>query len=169
MSDVPPRAGRTDGTAGRTMELDDVDWKILKILQADGRVALSEIARRLEMGSATIHERVNTLEDQGFIREYRGVLDPELLGIDQVAFVQVRTEPGHFSEVAERLSEIPQIQEIHEITGEADLQLKLRVRNQDELTVLLRELGSQESVVSTQTHVALRSVKEEHAFHLGDK
>lgn len=151
------------------MELDEVDWKILKILQADGRIALSEIARRLGMGSATIHERVDTLEEEGYLREYRGVLDPQLLGIDRVAFVQVKTDPGHFSEVAERLSEEPEIQEIHEITGDADLLLKIRVREQSALTDVLRRIGSQEAVKSTSTNVALRSVKETHTLNLTDE
>ncbi|MFC4438977.1 MULTISPECIES: Lrp/AsnC family transcriptional regulator [Natrialbaceae] len=150
------------------MELDEVDRKILKILQADGRTALSEIARRLDMGSATIHERANRLESEGYIREYRAVLDPELLGINHVAFVRVSTEPGRFSEVAERLVEESEIQEIHEITGDADLQLKVRVSERDELTDLLRQIGSYEGVIETSTDVALRNVKEEHALDLND-
>lgn len=150
----------------RAMELDDVDWKILTILQADGRTALSEIARRLDMGSATIHERVNSLEEEGYIREYNAVLDPELLGVDRVAFVRIETEPGHFSEVAERLSEESAIQEIHEITGDADLLLKLRVPEQEALTELLRDVGNQDGVVSTSTSVALRSVKEDCTLNL---
>ena len=160
------RAGRAER---RAMELDEVDWKILKILQADGRTALSEIARRLDMGSATIHERVNALEEAGYIRGYRAVLDAELLGIDRVAFVQVRTEPGHFSEVAERLSEESAIEEIHEVTGEYDLLLKARVREQSALTDLLRRVGSQEDVQATETNVALRSVKESGTLDLGER
>lgn len=141
--------------------IDDVDRKILKILQADGRIALSEIARRLDMGTATIHERVNSLEETGYIREYRAVLDPHLLGADQVAFVTVDTEPGRFSEVAERLAEEPTIQEIHEVTGESDLLVKVRVSEQAELTDLLADIGRYDGVEGTATKVALRSVKEE--------
>lgn len=148
------------------MNLDDVDWKILKILQADGRTALSEIARRLEMGSATIHERVNALEEEGFIREYRAVLEPGLLGIDYVAFVRAETEAGQFSAVAERLTEEPDVQEIHEITGDADLLLKVRVGDQSELTELLSRIGGYDGVNATATDVALRSVKEEHKLNL---
>lgn len=149
-------------------DLDEIDLKILKILQADGRTALSEIARRLDMGSATIHERANALEAEGFITEYRAVLDPELLGVNNVAFVRVTTEAGRFSAVAERLAERTDIQEIHEITGDADLLLKVRVETQAALTDLLTEIGSHEGVVSTRTDVALRSVKEEHKLELSD-
>lgn len=150
------------------MDLDEVDWKILKILQADGRTALSEIARRLDMGSATIHERVNILEEDGFIREYRAVLEPGLLGIDHVAFIRVQTEAGQFSAVAERLAEEPDVQEIHEITGDTDLLMKVRVGEQSELTELLTRIGGYDSVTATATDVALRSVKEEHKLNLND-
>lgn len=148
------------------MELDEVDEKILKILQADGRTALSEIARRLEMGNATIHERVDTLEEEGYIKAYRAVLDPELLGLDEVAFVGVRTEAGRFSEVAERLAEESAIQEIHEITGDTDLLLKVRVGKRDALTDVLSDIGSHEGVMETSTDVVLRSVKEECSLDL---
>ncbi|MFB6266221.1 MAG: Lrp/AsnC family transcriptional regulator [Halodesulfurarchaeum sp.] len=148
------------------MELDEVDWKILKILQADGRTALSEIARRLDMGNATIHERVDSLEAEGYIRAYRAVLEPELLGLDQVAFVAVRTEAGQFSEVAERLAEEPDIQEIHEVTGDTDLLAKVRVRDRGDLTDLLRDIGSYEGVVETATDVVLRTVKEDGTLNL---
>ncbi|MFC4550271.1 MULTISPECIES: Lrp/AsnC family transcriptional regulator [Halorussus] len=148
------------------MTLDDIDVKILKILQADGRTALSEIARRLDMGSATIHERVNSLEAEGYIRDYRAVLDPELLGLDDVAFIRIHTEAGHFSEVAERLAEESAIQEIHELTGEADLLLKVRVGDRSDLTDLLSRIGTYEGVISTATDVALRSVKEEQRLNL---
>lgn len=147
-------------------DLDDVDRKILKILQADGRTALSEIARRLDMGTATIHERVDGLEEEGYIKEYRAVLDPDLLGATEVAFISVRTEPGRFSEVAERLAEDAQLQEIHEVTGEADLLVKIRVRDRAELTDALTALGSYEGVEATETKVALRSVKEERKLRI---
>lgn len=122
---------------------------------------MSEIARRLDMGTATIHERANALEENGFIKEYRAVLDPELLGINEVAFIQVHTEAGRFSSVAERLVELGAIQEIHEITGEADLLLKARVAGRRELTELLTTIGEYDGVAGTDTNVALRSVKEE--------
>ena len=150
------------------MNLDDVDVKILKILQADGRTALSEIARRLDMGTATIHERVNSLEEDGYIRDYRAVLDAELLGLDHVAFIRVNTEAGHFSEVAERLAEETAIQEIHELTGDADLLLKVRVSDRSGLTDLLSRIGKYDAVRSTATDVALRNVKEEQRLDISN-
>ena len=147
-------------------EIDEIDRKILKILQADGRTALSEIARRLDMGTATIHERTNTLEEEGYIREYRAVLDPELMGINEVAFIHVFTAAGRFSEVAERLTEEPDVQEIHEITGDPDLLLKVRVREKSDLTDLLTTVGKYEDVESTATNVALRSVEEDNKLNL---
>lgn len=148
--------------------MDDVDRKILKILQADGRTALSEIARRLEMGNATIHERVDSLEADGYIKEYRAVLDPQLLGVDEVAFVHVRTVPGQASSVAERLAEESDVQEVHEVTGDYDLLLKARLRDESELTDLLGAIGRYDGVRDTSTDVALRSVKEDHSLNLND-
>lgn len=164
----PNKTNRTERSQPRRMDLDEVDRRILSILQADGRAALSEIARRLDMGTATIHERTNSLEEEGYIREYRAVLDPDLLEMTEVGFVRVRTLAGRASEVAERLTERPAIQEIHELTGEADLLLKIRVAGRDELAEFLREIGTYEGVEETATDVALRSVKEDHSLKLGE-
>lgn len=166
---VKNTTNRVTGAEPTDMAIDEIDAKILKILQADGRTALSEIARRLDMGSATIHERVNTLEEEGFIQDYRAVLDAELLGLDSVAFIRIDTEAGRFSEVAERLAEETAVQEIHELTGEADLLLKVRVGDRGDLTDLLSRIGKYEGVVSTKTDMALRSVKEEHRLSIPEK
>lgn len=152
-----------------TRTIDDVDRQILKILQKDGRTALSEIARRLDMGTATIHERADALEQDGFIREYRAILDPELLGINEVAFVKIHTEAGRFSEVAERLAEEPSIHEIHEITGAADLLLKVRVPEKSDLTDLLTVIGEYDGVEASETNVVLRSVKDDSSLNLNDE
>lgn len=157
---------RQNGGDGQRDALDDIDRKILKILQADGRTALSEIARRLDMGAATIHERANTLEEKGYIREYRAVLDPELLGINEVGFIRIHTTAGRFSAVAERLAEEPDIQEIHEVTGEADLLLKVRVRDKAALTGLLTTIGEYDGVEGTTTNIALRTVEEKSKLNL---
>lgn len=146
--------------------IDETDVKILKILQADGRIALSEIARRLDLGTATVHERTDDLVEAGFIREYRAVLDEGMLGFTEVAFINVATEAGRFAGVAERLAEHPSIQEIHEITGDSDLLLKVRVRDRDALTNLITEIGEHEGVEGTATNIALGTVKEEDKLDL---
>lgn len=141
--------------------IDETDVKILKILQAEGRIALSEIARRLDRGTATIHERTNDLEEAGFIREYRADLDEEMLGVSEIAFINVQTEAGRFAGVAERLAENAAIQEIHEVTGDSDLLLKVRVRDRDALTTLISDVGESDGVVGTETNIALGTVKDE--------
>jgi Lrp/AsnC family transcriptional regulator for asnA, asnC and gidA len=146
--------------------IDETDVKILRILQTEGRIALSEIARRLDKGTATIHERTDALEEAGFIKGYRAGLDEEMLGFSEVAFVNVTTEAGRVSSVAERLAENPAIQEIYVMTGESDLLLKLRVRDRDSLTDLLSDIGEYDGVVGTRTNIALSEVKEEDTLHL---
>ena len=140
--------------------IDETDVKILKILQAEGRIALSEIARRLDLGTATIHERTDALEEAGFIREYRADLDESMLGFEEVAFINVKTDAGRFAGVAERLAEHAAIQAIHEVTGDADLLLKVRVSDRDALTAVIADIGESEGVVGTETNIALGTAKE---------
>lgn len=141
--------------------LDEVDWEILDTLQREGRTALTEIARRLDMASATIHDRVSALEEAGYIRRYRAVLDPRKVGVDTTAFVMVRTAPDAAPDVAERVGEWEAVQEVHVITGQADLICKVCVEGRQALSALVREIGSVDDVTATTTHLALERIKED--------
>lgn len=141
--------------------LDDVDWEILSTLQREGRTALTEIARRLDMASATIHDRVGTLEEAGYIRRYRAVLDPRKVGVDTTAFVMVRTTPDAAADVASRVGDHEAVQEVHVITGDPDLLCKVRVDGREALSGLVRRIGAVEDVTATTTHLALERIKED--------
>lgn len=146
--------------------LDEVDWEILSTLQREGRTALTEIARRLDMASATIHDRVSTLEEAGYIRRYRAVLDPRKVGVDTTAFLMVRTTPDAAAEVAARVGDHEAVQEVHVITGEPDILCKVCVDSRETLTALVREIGAVEDVTATTTHLALERVKEDGSIPL---
>ena len=138
------------------MELDETDRKILRILQADARTPFSEIARRIDMSSATVHDRVNRMKDNGVITGYHAEVDPKALGYDISAVVGFRVEQGQESAALDRLSDIEGFQEIHLTTGEWDLIAKLYATDADELRELLFDrLTEMDGVVRSHTMVVL--------------
>ena len=142
--------------------IDDVDRKILAILQRNSRESNAQIARELGLAPSGIHERIRKLEKRGIITGYGVSLNSTKLGYGVTAFLFVKTtdRPGETT-TAHLLAEVPQVEEVHHIAGEDCFLVKLRCTSNEDLGRLLRDkIGSIESVVSTRTSVVLSTTKE---------
>jgi Lrp/AsnC family transcriptional regulator for asnA, asnC and gidA len=138
------------------MELDETDRAILRLLQADARMPFSEIAREIDMSSATVHDRVNKLEEEGVIQGYHAKVDPKAAGYGISAFVGIRVEQGGEWDTLERLRDIDGIQEVHLTTGEWDVVIRVYAENADELRELMfSEVPETEGFDRSQTMVIL--------------
>ncbi|WP_418282469.1 Lrp/AsnC family transcriptional regulator [Halorubrum sp. DTA98] len=119
------------------MDLDDTDRAILRILQEDARTPFSEIARRIDMSSATVHDRVGRMEDAGVIEGYHAKVNAKSVGYGVSALVGLRVEQGREEDALERLREIEGVREIHLTTGEWDVMLKVIAEDTDSLRELM--------------------------------
>jgi Lrp/AsnC family transcriptional regulator, leucine-responsive regulatory protein len=104
---------------------DEIDLKLLSILQADPRMAMSELSRKLNMSSPAVTERVTRLEENGVIKAYRLDIEPAAFGYFLTAFVRIRPMPGQLAKVSELAKQVPQVVECHRITGEDCFILKI--------------------------------------------
>jgi len=117
--------------------LDPVNIRILRALQADPRISMSELGRRVGMSAPAVTERVQRLEDGGVILGYRLDVDPAAVGFPVAAWVRVRPGPGQLTKIAELATTIPEVVECHRITGEDCFLLKVHVPAVDELETVL--------------------------------
>lgn len=142
--------------------IDEVDRKILEIMQVDGRVANAEIARRIGMAPSAILERIRKLEDRGVIAGYTARLNPSAIDKPLLAFVFVKADERVWQTgTGEALAEIPEVQEVHHIAGEDCFLVKIRARDTESLGRLMRErFGAISSIGSTRTTIVLETVKE---------
>jgi Lrp/AsnC family transcriptional regulator for asnA, asnC and gidA len=140
---------------------DSFDWKIIALLNEDGRMTSAEIARKLGNVSArTVTNRINTLTEHGIIN-IRAVVNPESVGYGVLADVFVEVEPGRVREVAQQAAEFPQISYVACATGESDVSISLRVRSIDELFEFVTEkLGKTPGVRRTQTYLLPLKIKD---------
>jgi len=106
---------------------DACNAKLLRLLQADPRMSVSELARRVGMSSPAVKERIQRLEDAGIIKGYRLELDPAALGLPITIYVRVRPAPGKLPKVAELAQSMPQVVECHRITGEDCFIMKIHI------------------------------------------
>ncbi|MCC1494347.1 Lrp/AsnC family transcriptional regulator [Cognatishimia sp. F0-27] len=145
-------------------DLDQFDRSILKILASDGRISITELARRIGLSKSPTQARLRRLEEAGVIRGYRAILDPIQLGVNHVAFVEVKltsTREGDLAAFNEAVTRVPEIEQVHLIAGNFDYLLKVRTSDMSRYRRVLAEVISiLPCVASTSTYVAMEAVKE---------
>jgi len=148
--------------------IDGKDKKILNILQQDARIPNVEIARRLGMAASATHERIKKLEAQGVIQGYAARVDPKAAGLNLLAFIFVKTAGGVGEwSTGERLSKIPEVQEIHSIAGEDCYLIRVRTRDPESLGRLMREkFCAIDTITATNSAIVLSTMKETIALPL---
>jgi Lrp/AsnC family leucine-responsive transcriptional regulator len=141
---------------------DEIDAKILTILQQDARTSNAEIARQLGMAPSAILERIRKLEARGVIEGYSARIQPQALDLGLLAFIFVRTDERlGMGDAPQVLAAMPEVQEVHHIAGEDCYLLKVRVADTDALARLLRErFAAIPAIRSTRTTIVLTTVKE---------
>ncbi|MGC2237091.1 MAG: Lrp/AsnC family transcriptional regulator [Pyrinomonadaceae bacterium] len=148
--------------------INEVDRQILNIIQKDARISNAEIARQVGLAPSAVLERVRKLEERGVIRGYATEIDAVEAGFGLTAFVAVRTHEC-CGETDKFLAEIPEVLEVHDVAGEDSYLLKVRVKNTEGLSRLLRErLKNVPNVASTKTTVVLQTIKETTALPIAD-
>ncbi len=140
---------------------DSFDWKIIALLNEDGRLSSAEISRRLGNVSArTVTNRINALTEHGIIKT-RSIVNPEKVGYGVMADVFLEVEPGRVREVAYKAAEFPQISYVACATGESDVSISLRVRNIEELfDFITEELGTIPGVRRSQSYLLPLKIKD---------
>ena len=142
--------------------INEKDNKILNILQKNSRISNAEIARQMKMAPSAVFERIKGLEKKKIIKRYTIQVNPEIIGKDLLAFVHVRANgPVVDQKTAKELARIPEVQEVHIVAGEDCFLIKVRAKNTEELTKLLRtKIASIPSISSTSTTIVLETLKE---------
>lgn len=152
------------------MKLDDTDIRILDILQREGRITNSALAKEIQISPPPTLERVKKLEKNGLIKKYVALLDPNALGIGTHTFVEVslrRHTKEAVTEFIETTQKIDEIMECHHVTGDADFLLKIAVKDIPAYEdLVLRTLTSLPHVSNLKTMVVLSTFKDETAYNL---
>lgn len=145
-------------------ELDRFDTAILEVLAKDGRISLTELATRIGLSKSPTQARLRRLESSGVILGYRAMLDPIRLGLDHVAFVEVKlrdTREAALRAFNAAIVKIPEIEQAHMIASHFDYLLKVRTPNMARYRIFLGEtISTLPHIASTSTYVAMEAVKE---------
>jgi Lrp/AsnC family leucine-responsive transcriptional regulator len=141
--------------------LDTISLEILKILQEKARIPNVEVSRQVGLAPSAVLERIRKMEKQGIIDGYEVRLNPEQFNRSQVAFIHVETNAKEQKNVGEHLSRIPEIQEVHFVSGSDCYLIKVRCSDTTSLGQLLHEkISAINGVISTKTETVLSTIKE---------
>jgi Lrp/AsnC family transcriptional regulator, leucine-responsive regulatory protein len=143
------------------------DARILDVLQRDGRRPYADLGADVGMSGPSAHERVKKLEARGVITGYAAHVDPRALGYEILAFSWITQAPGTTShDLTEAFAAIPEIEECHHITGEADYLIKVRASDTRDLERVLRRVQATPNVFQTETDVVFSSGFEHRPLHV---
>lgn len=143
--------------------LDQVDLRILDLMQDNARITNAELARELEMAPSAILERVRKLEQKQVILGYTTRVNAAAVQQKLLAFIFIRTKDGfgETGKTTQALSKIPQVQEVHHIAGEDCFLVKVRTEDSAALMDLMRNSFKKiPNIISTRTTIVLETVKE---------
>lgn len=147
----------------RRIKLDKIDRKILKDLQADGRITNVDLAKRAGISAPPCLRRVRALEENGFIKGYHAVIDPQSMGYGITVFASVRLTSQAESDLKafeETCRAWPLVRECHMLSGEVDFLLRIVAKDWESYQKFLTEnLTSASNVTSVKTMPLVRSAK----------
>jgi Lrp/AsnC family leucine-responsive transcriptional regulator len=121
--------------------LDSIDWRILRELQADGRLSYNQLGRRVNLSAPAVAERVRRLEDSGAIAGYHARVDATCAGYPLSAFVQMRCRLDRCLLRTTTAEEYPEVVEVHKLSGEHCAMLRARAASMEHLEELFERLG----------------------------
>jgi Lrp/AsnC family leucine-responsive transcriptional regulator len=148
-------------------DLDDLDRRLLALLERDGRQTFEELGRTVGLSRPAVHERVKRLVATGVVRRFGAVLDWDAIGLAITAFLWIRTSAATCAEVARATAQLgtdeTRVEEVHRVAGDWSLLVKLRTPSLPALLAFGDVIRAQPGVVATTTTVVLETIAEDEA------
>jgi Lrp/AsnC family transcriptional regulator, regulator for asnA, asnC and gidA len=155
------------GPNNRKKQLDHLDDKMIQLLQTDGRIPNTEIAKKLKISEATVRSRLKRLIEEEYI-QIVAVSNPLKLGFDIVGIIKIKADPKKIADITAELKKIKTLWFIVHTTGESDIYSEFVARSIDELNALLYEkINPIEGIIRTDTTLILKYIKREYDWGTG--
>ena len=141
-------------------KLDSVDLQIIHALEEDSRVSLRKLAQRVGLTPNILHNRINSLEQDGVILGYTPIVDSAKMGYALTAIIMIQIEGGHIVEVENEIAKETNVLSVYDITGDYDAVVFAKFRDNAALNSFLKNLLAERFIKRTTTLIALNAVKE---------
>ena len=135
--------------------IDELDARLIRALCETPRAGVMELARQLGVARGTVQARLDKLQQRGIISGFDPDLDIRRMGYEVLAFVSLEIAQGRLADVCDHLREIPEVLEIHSITGPGDLHCRVVARTNDHLQAVIGRILVQQGIDRSTTQIAL--------------
>ncbi|MGE0807495.1 MAG: Lrp/AsnC family transcriptional regulator [Burkholderiaceae bacterium] len=142
--------------------MDEIDRKILALLQEDATLPIAQIAKRVELSPTPCWKRIQKLKEDGIIAKQVVLCDPKKLGLGTTVFVSVRTNRHNdawLQKFAKAVAEIPQIVEVYRMSGDIDYLLRVVVRDIDGYDEVYKRLIKMVELHDVSSSFAMEQIK----------
>jgi len=146
--------------------LDDLDRSLLAELRANPRASLTSIAKKVKAARGTVYSRLDRLERSGVIIGYGPEIDARAAGFGVLAFCTVEIQQGTHKKTTTAVAKLPEVLEIHTITGAGDLLLRVVATSNDHLHLVLQAISGIPTVDRTETQLALATTVSRPTTHV---
>ncbi|MGC8645034.1 MAG: Lrp/AsnC family transcriptional regulator [Thermoplasmata archaeon] len=147
---------------------DSLDIRILNVLREDATVGYNEISKRVKSPPTTVFQRVKRMKDREIIKKIVPLIDHEKLDYKMTAFILIGiTDIKELDRIAKELSKLDEVLDVHHVSGDSDILLKIKVRDSNELKDFeVEKVGAIRGIRAVSTILSLGIFKEEHAVKL---
>lgn len=143
--------------------LDEIDQKIIRVLEKDARTSLRKISELVNVSLGTVSNRVKKMEKKGIIEGYSVILNPDHIGWELNVVIGLRIQKGRLIEIQEKIAKDSRVYGVYDVTGDFDSMILARAKNRKDLDDLSKNVLSIDGVERSITHLVLNTVKEKTA------
>ena len=143
--------------------LDDIDQKIIRVLEKDARTSLRKISELVDVSLGTVSNRVKKMEKNKVIKGYSVILNPDEIGWELNVVIGLRIQKGRLIEIQEKIAKDSRVHGVYDVTGDFDSMVIARAKNRKDLDDLSKNVLSIDGVERSITHLVLNTVKEKTA------
>ena len=152
--------------------MDDIDRKLLALLQQDATVSMAQLADQVGLSPTPVWKRVQKLEQTGVITRRVALVEPELVGIGLIVFVAIEAHehsPGWLSDFAAAIAAMPEVMDAYRMAGEVDYMLRVAVADMAEFDAFYKRLISAVSLKNVTSRFAMERLKQTTAYPLSNR
>ena len=139
--------------------LDEIDRKIIRVLEKDARTSLRKISELVDVSLGTVSNRVKKMENNGVIMGYSVILNPDEIGWELNVVIGLRIQKGRLIEIQEKIAKDSRVHGVYDVTGDFDSMVIARAKNRKDLDDLSKNVLSIDGVERSITHLVLNTVK----------
>jgi Lrp/AsnC family transcriptional regulator for asnA, asnC and gidA len=142
------------------MEIDQLNKKILQLLQKDGRITYKDITKEMDRAESTVRERIGFMEDQKIIEGYTAIINKPRVGLNRSAIIYSRVPISSFDEIANNLKAVNGVLQIYRTSGDKNLAFFMSATDDEELNRTIKNKVTPLGVTDIEVSIILEAVRE---------